>query len=35
MFHEDIFYIYYRKYINTYFLLVICITKNFSVTKNI
>ncbi len=28
MFHEDIVYISYRKYIKTYFLLVICIAKN-------
>ncbi len=29
MFHEDILYIFYCKYTKTYFLLVICIAKNF------
>ncbi len=29
MFHEDILYIFYRKYIKTYFLLLLCIAKNF------
>ncbi len=29
MLHEDIMYISYRKYIKIFFLLVICIAKNF------